>query len=338
MTQKSLPKPLRPLPEKPNQRLDVWLVGADVDGVHVHRAQHAVAAGFEHARFFRKLRAHAAIRRIENDDLAGLRIFQLDQADVRQFHLARVGDGDRHQVMAAVGNAQRLFIAGGNKIRHQKHHGAPRDDAIQIFQRQADVGALSLRLMIQQLAQHPQHVALAFFRRHEFLDAVGENNQADLVVVLDRRERQQGAQFGGDVGLHALEGAELAGGAGIDEQHHGQLALFFEDFHVRVAGARRHVPVDGADVVADHVFAHFGELHAAAFEDRVILAGEHVVHDAARGDLDALDFFEDFFWNHDEVRFNSKKHFPTDKKATNGFKNVKRFHFRSMRNRFDLEV
>jgi hypothetical protein len=40
---------------------------------------------------------------------------------------------------------------------------------------------------------------------------------------------------------------------------------------------RGHVPVDGADVVAGHVFAHLGEFHAAAFEYARILAGEDLV-------------------------------------------------------------
>ena len=52
-------------------------------------------------------------------------------------------------------------------------------------------------------------------------------------------------------------------------------------------GARGHVPVDGADLVAGQVLAHLLEVHAAALEDRVVLAGHGLFDQAAGPDLQA---------------------------------------------------
>ena len=60
-------------------------------------------------------------------------------------------------------------------------------------------------------------------------------------------------------------------------QHDGHFALLDKFLDVRRAGAGGDVPVDGADVVAGHIFAHLVELHALALEDGVVLPGEHVV-------------------------------------------------------------
>ena len=60
--------------------------------------------------------------------------------------------------------------------------------------------------------------------------------------------------------------------------------------HVGVAGARRHVPVDRADLVARLVLAHLAELHALAPERAGELAREHLVHVAAHPQLELADF------------------------------------------------
>ena len=75
--------------------------------------------------------------------------------------------------------------------------------------------------------------------------------------------------------------AEARRGAGVDQQHHRQLALLGVALHVRLAGPRRHVPVDGAHLVAGLIEPHLGELHPAPLEDALVLAGEEVRHEVA---------------------------------------------------------
>ena len=73
-----------------------------------------------------------------------------------------------------------------------------------------------------------------------------------------------------------------------------ELAFFDEFFDERAAGSRGHVPVDGAHFVAGHVFAHGVEVHPAAFEDAVVLAGQRVGHEPLGADLDLPHFAQNF--------------------------------------------
>lgn len=132
-----------------------------------------------------------------------------------------------------------------------------------------------------------------FFGGDEFLDPVGEEDAAHLVVVLRGREGQHGGDFGLQVFLQAVRGAEHPGAADIHQEHHRQLALLFVDLDVGRARAGRDVPVDVAHVVAGAVFAHFGKRHAASPEGRVILSGEDFVGKPPGFDLDLADSFQD---------------------------------------------
>ncbi len=124
-----------------------------------------------------------------------------------------------------------------------------------------------------------------FLRRQVALDAVGVEQQADLVAVADGGKRQDAGEFGGQVALAQGGGAEIAGGADVHQQKDGELALFGEFLDEGPAGARRDIPVDGAHFVAGAVFAHFVEVHAAALEHRMIFAGQAVIDHAAGADL-----------------------------------------------------
>ena len=86
---------------------------------------------------------------------------------------------------------------------------------------------------------------------------------------------------------------EIARGADIDEQQDGQFALLGEFFDERPSGAGGDVPVDGPHFVAGDVFAHFVEIHAAAFEDGVVFAGQRVVDQAAGADFDLPHLLQD---------------------------------------------
>ena len=65
-----------------------------------------------------------------------------------------------------------------------------------------------------------------------------------------------------------------------------------------MAGARGHVPVDGADVVAVLVLPDLVELHPAALEDGMVLARQRLVDQPVGCDLDPADLADDFFRQH----------------------------------------
>ena len=138
-------------------------------------------------------------------------------------------------------------------------------------------------------------MAGAFLGGDDFFDVGGEEDEADTVVVADGGEGEDGGDFGGEIAFELVVAAELLGGADVDEEHDGEFAFFGKFFDVGLSGAGGDVPVDGADVVAGDIFADFVEFHAAAFEGGVVVAGEEVVDGVAGADLNAPNFFDEFF-------------------------------------------
>ena len=137
---------------------------------------------------------------------------------------------------------------------------------------------------------HDAHDGGAALARGDGLhDAVGEEDEPDLVLVADRGEGEQARQLGGEVGLRARAGAEGLGAGDVDEEEDGEAALLGEALGLRGAGAGGDVPVDGADVVAGVVFADLLELEALAVERRAPVARQPLVHEAVGEDADGAD-------------------------------------------------
>ena len=166
------------------------------------------------------------------------------------------------------------------------------------FQRVHQIRPAPLRLKEQHFADDAQDVAAAFARRDEFLHLVGEQNQADLVVVADGGEGEHGGDLGGEFALGLVARAEQAGAAHVHDEHEREFAFLDELLDERMVHPRGDVPVNRAHVVAGLVFAHLVEVHALALEDGMVLARERFGHDAVRAQLDLPDFFENLAGNH----------------------------------------
>ena len=240
----------------------------------------------------------APVGGVHHEALPRLGVLELHQPDGGQLRLAPVAHPHRDRVVAPAGDRECALEPARQEVRHQKHHRAPPGDVGQVLEGHADVGAAPVRTVIQQLAQYPEHMPAPLARGHELLDAVAEEDQPDLVVVLDRAEGQQGADLHRHIALHAHPGSEIARSAHVHHQHHRKLALLLEDLHEWGAGARGHVPVDAANVVAVLVLAHFGEIHPPSLEDGLVFAGKDLVHETTRRDLDTADLAEDFARDH----------------------------------------
>ena len=158
----------------------------------------------------------------------------------------------------------------------KKDDRAPRYDFVQIIQGERWIRAPALRLEKEDLANEPQGMRAAFLRRNEKLDLIGEEEQADLVVIPNGAEGEQTRDFRRKFALRLRRTAEISRCAHIHDQHHRQFALFGEFLDERGPHPRRHVPIDRANFVARLILAHFLEVHPASFEDAVVIAGETV--------------------------------------------------------------
>src|SRR6266568_2098583 len=78
----------------------------------------------------------------------------------------------------------------------------------QKFQRTVQIRAATAGFEEQHFPDDPQDVTSAFAWRNEFLDFIGEQNQADLVVIADGRKRQHRGNLGGQLALGLLARAE----------------------------------------------------------------------------------------------------------------------------------
>ena len=80
-----------------------------------------------------------------------------------------------------------------------------RQNLVQKIEGPIGVGARELRFEEENIANDPKHVASTLGRRNEFLDRLGEEQQAHLVLVADGRKGQHRSQLGhqGPLGLLA---------------------------------------------------------------------------------------------------------------------------------------
>ena len=172
-----------------------------------------------------------------------------------------------------------------------QHEGdaSPLDGSRQVFDGVGNVRLLTLGLIVEQFADDVEDVLAAFLGRDELLYLVGEEDDANLIVVLNGREGERGCNLGHHVAFELLDGTEVETAADVNQQHHRQLAFLLEDLDIRLSEAGRHVPFDVANVVAVLVLAHLGESHAAPLEGRVILARKDVATQATSFNLDLPD-------------------------------------------------
>ena len=145
----------------------------------------------------------------------------------------------------------------------------------------------------QDLAHDPQRVRPTLARWDEALDAVGEHDEADQVVVADRGQREHARQLGRELALALIGRAEVARRRDVHREHQRQLALLAELLDERPARARGDIPVDRAYLISGDVLADLVEVDAAATERRVVATGERVVDEHAGAQLELADLVHD---------------------------------------------
>jgi len=204
----------------------------------------------------------------------------------------------------AVENFQaRLVAQAVLKVAEQKDHAAFFEQVDALAQREADVGALRLRLERQHFADQPQRVAAPRFRRHVKFNLIAEHQEPDLVAVVRGAEGENRGELGRRAPLVPFRRTEYAGGGDVDQQQDGEFALLDVLFDVGRPHAGGDVPVDIADVVLDGILPDLLEFDAAPFEGAAVRTAGDLVDHAVRPDFEEPDLFGDFRRQHMSASF-----------------------------------
>ena len=163
---------------------------------------------------------------------------------------------------------------------------------------QSHIGAAPRRFVGKDFADDPQDVRAALARRDVAFHALGEEKESDVVVVAGGGKADQRGQLGGQLAFAGTMRADVLRGGGVDHEEQRHLALLHEFLDVGDTGAGGDIPVDAADVVAGGVGPDLVEVHAPPLEDRVVLAGEDILHQPRRAQLDSADVLEPLAGDH----------------------------------------
>ena len=121
-----------------------------------------------------------------------------------------------------------------------------------------------------------EYMLPSLFRRDIRLDFVTEKDGANLVIVVNSREGQHGAELSDQIFFACVHRTEKRAGAHIHQQHYGQLAFFFEKFAEGMVESGGHIPINKADIISGRIFSYLPKAHPPAFEGAVIFSGEKV--------------------------------------------------------------
>ena len=167
------------------------VVGLDADKVNGHALEEflgclALTFGFAGECF-----AEGGIAGVDQKSLAGFGVFEFYEACGREFHFTRVHDGHGENVMALAQNLECVFETFVQEVAHHDDDGLAVQNLAGVFQGDLCVGAVVLRLEVENFADDAQHVLAAFLGRDKEFDLVGVNEEADFVVVLDGGECEE---------------------------------------------------------------------------------------------------------------------------------------------------
>ena len=123
------------------------------------------------------------------------------------------------------------------KIGKDEDDGPFARDPVQVLARVREIRASAAGLEVEEVADHPEHVSSPFARWNVHFDFVRENDGADTIVVLDGAECEKRPDLRGDFPLEPRAGAEIGGGARVEDEEHGELALFGELLDVESSSA-----------------------------------------------------------------------------------------------------
>ena len=158
----------------------------------------------------------------------------------------------------------------------------------------ACVGDLPRLVRGEALAEEPQ-MSCAVARGNEVAHLVVVDGEAERVLLLAGDVAERGGDAAGVLILRRQAGGAVRHGAGAVEDHmHAQAGLLLILPDVVALRAAEDLPVEVAQIVALHVFAPVGKLHARALERAAMAAGLRALDDVARADGELLELAHRF--------------------------------------------
>src|SRR5947209_19444249 len=94
-----------------------------------------------------------------------------------------------------------LFVAGIEKITHQKNDGPAMPDLVEEIQRGPQAGARVARLEKQDVPNETKHVPRSFAGGNILFHAIRARDETNLVIIADGAKGEQGGYLGSHVAL-----------------------------------------------------------------------------------------------------------------------------------------
>ena len=91
-------------------------------------------------------RPRAAVSGVDFNLLAGFSVLERDDADIRQHLFAFVLNVNRNEIVPATADRERVRKIRRLKIGNEKHNRTPRDDFVQIIERESSLSSAAGRL------------------------------------------------------------------------------------------------------------------------------------------------------------------------------------------------
>ena len=245
------------------------------------------------ARGAREALTHGGVGRVDVTHAAALGVFQRDEPDRGELDLTGVVQDERDDVVLVAERSQRRFEVDIEKVRDHEHDVPLLRDVREIVGHARDLRPRSPRLGEEKLADHVKKVMAPLLGRDELLHPVREQDQADAVVVMERGHRKERCDVSCELALRNAPCPEPRARGDIDRDIDVELALLAILLDVRRVHARRHVPVNGADVIAGLVLTDFFEIEPRAAKHASVRPQEGLVGQDPRLDLDLLHHAQD---------------------------------------------
>lgn len=232
---------------------------------------------------------------IDPASFAGFGVGQFQHAGIRKVALGGIGDGATDEIVLAGDPGEGRIVAVILKVGNQKDDRTAVLNGFKAVKRFCNIGfSGGIFCRGKDFAHDSGNGVASSLRGNLLYDPVGEEDQADIILIVDGCECQKGGDFRCQIGLCAGAGPEIQRAGDIDEELNRQLTLLGIAFDLGNARTGGDIPIDGTHVIAELVFADFIEFDALAFERSMVIPRETLVDESSCQDADRPHFLHEF--------------------------------------------